>query len=90
MARRLSARPQPGRRRRVESPQQPKTAAHSGEELNMYHYSLNYYIMVDRPHELATYLGLPVRFNDYSYDVLFETEADLIAFRDLVEELYDV
>lgn len=88
MARRLSARPQPGRRRRVESPQQPKTAAHRGEELNMY--SLTYDRYVDSAWDLAIDLNLPIRTDFTSYSVIFDTEADLIAFRDLVEELYNV
>lgn len=72
----------------MESPQQPQTAAHSGEELNMY--SLTYPWHSYEPEEIAIELGLTVRTGPAGYAVIFDTESDLIAFRDLLEELHNV
>ena len=53
-------------------------------------YSLTYDRYVDSAWDLAFELDLPLRTSATSYSVIFDTEADLIAFRDLLEELYNV
>lgn len=51
-------------------------------------YSLTFLVYADPAHWLAQHFSLLIRDNpDGGFSVIFETEADLIAFREILEKL---